>query len=42
MGGDELKRKVPIWKRPKFKIDKMPAKAVTGDQQTETRLISGV
>lgn len=39
---DELKRKVPIWKRPKFKIDKMPAKAVTGDQQTETRLISGV
>src|SRR6266853_82151 len=39
---DELKRKVPIWKRPKFKIDKLPAKAVKGDQQTETRLISGV
>ena len=39
---DELKRKVPIWKRPKFKIDKVPAKAAKGDQQTETRLISGV
>jgi len=39
---DELKRKVPIWKRPKFKIDKVPAKATKGDQQTETRLISGV
>ncbi len=39
---DELKRKVPIWKRPKFKIDKLPAKAAKGDQQTETRLISGV
>ena len=39
---DELKRKVPIWKRPKFKIDKVTAKAAKGDQQTETRLISGV
>ena len=39
---DELKKKIPIWKRPKFKIDKLPAKTAKADQQTETRLISGV
>ncbi len=36
---DELKKKVPIWKRPRFKIDKRLAKAVRRDQQAETRLI---
>jgi molybdopterin synthase catalytic subunit len=37
---DELKRKVPIWKRPKFKIDNQPARAGKGDRQAETHLIS--
>jgi molybdopterin synthase catalytic subunit len=36
---DELKKKVPIWKRPRFKMDKRLAKAVRRDQQAETRLI---
>jgi molybdopterin synthase catalytic subunit len=37
---DELKRKVPIWKRPKFKIDNHPARTGKRDRQTETHLIS--
>ena len=37
---DELKRKVPIWKRPKFKIDKQPSKAGKRNRQAETHLIS--
>jgi molybdopterin synthase catalytic subunit len=36
---DELKRKVPIWKRPKFKIDNQPLLG-TRDWSAETHLIS--
>jgi molybdopterin synthase catalytic subunit len=39
---DELKKKVPIWKRPKFKIDNQPARATNRDRQAETHLISRV
>jgi len=27
---DELKKKVPIWKKPRFKVDKEPAAELTG------------
>ncbi|SRR5713101_5195199 len=39
---DELKKKVPIWKRPKFKVDNQPAKLVKRDRQTDADLISHV
>jgi molybdopterin synthase catalytic subunit len=38
---DELKRKVPIWKRPKFKIDNQPARIGKRNRPAETHLISG-
>lgn len=38
---DELKRKVPIWKRPKFKIDNQPARVGKRNRPAETHLISG-
>jgi molybdopterin synthase catalytic subunit len=37
---DELKRKVPIWKRPKFKIDNQPARAGKRNRPAEIHLIS--
>jgi len=37
---DELKRKVPIWKRPKFKIDNQPARVGKHNRPAETHLIS--
>jgi molybdopterin synthase catalytic subunit len=37
---DELKRKVPIWKRPEFKIDNQPARAGKGNRPAETHFIS--
>ncbi len=37
---DELKRKVPIWKRPKLKIDNQPARVGKRNRPAETHLIS--
>jgi molybdopterin synthase catalytic subunit len=37
---DELKRKVPIWKHPKYKIDNQPARKGKFDLQAEAHLIS--
>ncbi len=37
---DELKKKVPIWKRAKFKIDNQPAREGKRDRPAETHLIS--
>ena len=39
---DELKRKVPIWKRPKFKIDKEGATGRKRHREIETDLIPRV
>jgi molybdopterin synthase catalytic subunit len=39
---DELKRKVPIWKRPKFKIDNQPARPGKRNRPAETHLISRI
>jgi molybdopterin synthase catalytic subunit len=37
---DELKKKVPIWKRAKFKIDNQSAREGKRDRPAETHLIS--
>jgi molybdopterin synthase catalytic subunit len=37
---DELKRKVPIWKHPKYKVDNQPARKGKFDLQAEAHLIS--